>query len=406
MSKGMRIILIIVAIAVLATLVLLATSGRPLLWEPRSPAQPDKNAPTHPTEELLKGLVQGPQLRELKASVGGTVLALGASETGTVTPGQLIAQIDSPTARENLRAARARLTQVQAQASSTSTEAARTKLRTAEAAVQAARNSVAQAEKQVAEFSEHNRTAVSAVARAAETEAALKRAVAGSRKAMEAEQAAQAKLKPTGQPDPSIAAAQKDTLRTNDALIQAQKDFTSERQTRERLRKEIAEFVRLQRGVEMRKHSVLVAEKKLQALQQTPAAAAALRRDRALAAAKADVAEAERLVAACGVKSEWPGRLAQLRVRPGMKVAVGQTVALVQETGEPRLVFEAPAALIAGLAMGQRAQVAVAEAKQGRGFAAAITQVVAGGERALVYLQPLGKVSLPPAGTALTATLQ
>ena len=83
-------------------------------------------------------------------------------------------------------------------------------------------------------------------------------------------------------------------------------------------------------------------------------------------------------------------------------------MAVVEETGEPRLVFEAPAAQTAALVVGQRALVAVADAEdeRGLGFAAAITQVVAAGERAMVYLQPLGKVSLPPAGTALTARLQ
>jgi multidrug resistance efflux pump len=148
--------------------------------------------------------------------------------------------------------------------------------------------------------------------------------------------------------------------------------------------------------------------RKLAALKKSPAAVAAARANELVAAAEARVAVADWALAACAVTAQGPGRLAELRVRPGMKVRPGQSLALVEETGAPRMVFEAPAALRARLAVGQRALVAVADAEGTgeKGFAAAITQIVAAGESAIVYLQPLGSVSVPAAGTALTARLQ
>jgi multidrug resistance efflux pump len=403
---SIRTILIILAIVMFGTLVFLAMSGKPILWQQNPQSNPTK--PSHPTAELLKGLVQGPARHELKAAVSGTVLAVGASETMPVVTGQLIAQIDSPQVRESLREARSRLQQVQAQTSAARNEAIQQKLETAEADVQAAQTNAAQAATQLEKFSSHNTTAVAAVARAEEAEAALKQAVRARQEANATLQALQARMSKSGQRDPSLEHVQSETSRTTEALVQTQKSFTSARQTRVRLREQIAELVRLQQGLEMRKRSVASANNKLQQLKQTPAAVAAERGDELIAGAQAEVAKAQRVVASRAVKSETPGRLAELRVRPGMKVQAGQAVALVEDTGGPRLVFEAPAAQMAALVVGQRALVAVADEKNGngQGFAAAITQVVAAGERALVYLQPLGKVSLPPVGTALTARLQ
>ncbi|MHB8996087.1 MAG: HlyD family efflux transporter periplasmic adaptor subunit [Armatimonadota bacterium] len=401
-----RTILIILAIVLFGTLMFLSLSGKPVLWQQNQ--QPNPTKPSHPTAELLKGLVQGPQRHELKAAASGTILAVGASETMPVAEGQLIAQIDSNAAREDVRAARARLQQVQAQTSTARTEGTGEKLRTAQANVQAAQASVKQAEKQLEEFSIRNTTAVAALERAGATEAILKQAVRARQQANDALQAAQMKMGESGQLDPRLKGLQQEVKRTTEALVEAQKAFTSARQTRERLGKQVAELVRLQRGIQMRKSSVARAEHRLQQLRQTPAAVAALRAEQLVKVAQTQVEKAEQSLAACAVRAENPGRLAELHVRPGMKVQAGQPVAVVEDTSGPRLVFEAPAAHLAALLVGQRAHVAVADPGESKvkDFAAAITGVVAAGERAVIYLQPLGKVSLPPVGTALTAQLQ
>lgn len=401
-----RTILIILAIIVFGTLMFLSLSGKPVLWQ-QNP-QPNPTKPSHPTAELLKGLVQGPERHELKAAASGTILAVGASETMPVAEGQLIAQIDSPAAREDVRAARARLQKVQAQTSTARTEGTGQKLRAAQANVEAAQASIKQAEMQLEEFSSRNTTAVAALERAGEAEAALKQAARARQQANDALQAVQIKMGESGQLAPRLESLQQEVKRTTEALVEAQKAFTTARQTRERLGKQVAELVRLQRGIQMRRSSVDRANHKLQQLEQTPAAVAVRRAEELVASAQARVEKAERTVAACAVKAEAPGRLAQLHVRPGMKVQAGQPVAVVEGTGGPRLVFEAPAAQLAALLVGQLAHVAVADPGESKAkdFVAAITGVVSAGERAVIYLQPLGKVPLPPVGTALTAQLQ
>jgi hypothetical protein len=105
----------------------------------------------------------------------------------------------------------------------------------------------------------------------------------------------------------------------------------------------------------------------------------------------------------CAVKAPGPAQLVGLQAKPGMTVTGGQVLATLEAAGGPRLAFAVDRDKLAGLKVGQQAEI---KPTVGSGFLAAISQLMPEDGRALVYLEPLGKVSLPAPGTALVATLR
>lgn len=401
-TKGKRTVLIILILVVLAALVLLALFGKPILWQPMPPAQPDRNHPAIPTAELLQGQVKVADRQVLKAPVAGKIVALGATETLPVVAGQLILQLDSAEARAQVQAANAALRQAQVAGSGSSP--VREQLQLAQMHLDSTTAMRKQAEQQLSEFRALQPAAVQALENGIEAQQQATAAEKASRQAQAAVDAAM------NSSDSSAAASAARVQRLQSAL-QARRQENSEAQARVQAAQEarmqqndeIGRLQRLQREVASLEQSETRYTAELRKLQQKPAALALSRGTELVSAAQARVAQAEGLAARCALTATADGVLAELRVRPGMQVQAGQTLAVIDALAQPRLVFEVPADRAVRLSVGQQAEVCAAG---GRTFAAAISQLIRQESTALVYFQPLAKMALPAPGTALTARLR
>ena len=400
-TKSNRTVLIIVILVLVAVFFFLGIIARPLLWKPQPPGGPSKNVPARPTTEIFQGEVKLAGQQSLVAPADGTVVALGATETLPVKADQLILQISSPQAHAKLQAAWALLKAAQAQSAAPARNKFHDKLLLAQAHLQSTASMRQQGEKQLAEFRALNPAAEQAQANAIESERLAVAAAQKLRSAQAALDAAQKRIQHDSDRVPA-------ELANLQAAFQARRQEDAAAQTRLQAamkahlqqREAISTLRRQQREVASLRHSETVFTGQLQQLQRSPLAQAATSRDQAVKTAQAQVAAAEDLVNACALKAPENGTLTQLRARPGMKVKAGTTLAVIDAEPVPRLVFQIPAALAANLAPGRRAEI---RAAGGRAFAAAVSHLVKQQQTALVYFQPLAKMTLPAVGTALTA---
>ena len=352
---------------------------------------------------MLQGSVRAAERLELKAPAAGKIVALGVGEGLTVTTDQLIAQVDSAEARQQLRAARQNLQQVQAGVRKSRAGRVREELNLAAMHLQSAAAQRKQAEQALADFQAQKPETAPAQQASEQAERVAVLAAKEYAAASAAVDAAQKKVSSTGKADPEIERLQNTFRQRRAQNLEAQARLNDTRRNRERLRVAFEQLARLQRNADSARRLEQEFTSALSRLQQSPEAKAALDGDKLVQAAQAGVQAAEYKQAECTIKAPETGRLSELRVRPGSRVQAGQTVAILERQGGARMVFEVPAPQAKSLAVGQKAQVSPEGWKP---FAAAISQIVPGPQQARVYLQPLGKTPLPAPGTALAARLR
>lgn len=401
-ANGKRTVVLILVVMVLATMILLAVLGRPILWQPTSIALPEHNATPRPAARVFQGEVKLTTNQELQAPIAGTVVAQGATETLPVKADQLILQIDSPQARAQLQQGQARLKAAQAQAAAPVSSSFHDKLQLAQMHLDSTTTMRQQTEKQLAEARALQPAAVQALENATQAE----QQATASKQALEQAQAAldaAFKQKGAGKTPPEVQNLQTALEARRQEHVAAQGRMQAAMQAHVQQREEIGKLQRLQGELLGLQRSEKQFAAQLQQLQRSPQAQAASSRDQAVKVAQAQIAAAQALLDRCALKAASNGTLTELRARPGMKVKPGQILAIIQANPEPRLTFHVPAAQAGGLEVGQRAEVTLAG---GKAFPAAISQMIHQDDGILMYLQPVDKTALPAVGTALTAQLR
>lgn len=351
----------------------------------------------------LTGQVQAAEKVTLLAPVAGKVVALGASQGLTVAGDQLLLQLDSAEARAALKAAQAKLKRVQAQIASSQGPKLLERIKQAEIQLQSAETNRRQVQTDLESLQREKPDAVQAETELEATQRAAALKTRAYQEAYQAWDAAQKRANTTGQSGAELDRRTEALKHARAENASAQVAFNDAKQTQLRLRTQIAKLERqkhtLARARTTAEHYRFV----LNDMRQNPAAKAALHGDDLLQAAQGEVAAAEKKLAACAVTAPEAGRLLELLVRPGAVVKTGQALAVVEKLSGARLVCVVTPQQAQGVVVGQRGQVTP---EGGQPFAVAVSQLVPRVQGGLVYLQPLGKVTLPTPGTALAVKLR
>lgn len=398
--KTKRVILPLVALAVLAGLIILSIWGRPIMFRLQ---RPTTGEPQRPTEVTLQGKAQEPEIQTLTAPAAGMIAALGATEGAPVTHDQLILQIDNSDLRKQHAAAMVKLARLERQVLGYKQLPVAPKVEAAQARVDEARVVREHLAAQLGDYE----TQHPGVASAIDTLNEAKRRQEATEKVYNAirPQAEKAqRVAATGKPSADYSAIQQRFKESLANFQSAEQNLRLAQDEHQRLHAEVLELGRLRESAARAIRCEEQANADMKRLQVDPTAKALVAAEAALAAARKQAEQTEQALTTCAIKAPVDGLLTELRVRPGMTIRAGQKLATVRATGGVRLVFEAAAADSQRLRVGQQA-VVIATA-EGKSFKATISQLVPLGELSKVYLEPLGKVVLPAPGTALSASFR
>jgi len=415
-SKSQRnIVVALAAVLLIGVLVGLYLTGHLVPRQPAGAVPPEHVAkpagkltgkptvtPEEPLGLSLQGRVEAARDHQATAPGEATVMALAAPEGQPVVQGQLLLQLDAPTRRGALDAARKELERVKGLAEKASDPPLRDRLQGAETYAQqcAQKQQRMQAELDAFQQTRPELATVLETFQAARAEA--ESASLAFQNVSQEFNRVQGAAAHTGKPSAGfndVSARYQAAYRRN---AEAQARLEQARAARQQRHAEIAQLDLLRRRVTSGRETLKQARAALEKLRQTPAVAMMTQGRQRVQQATARVTALEAEIGKLAVKAPVAGMLHELTVRPGQRVQAGAVLAVVSEAGGSRLVCDAPARDAARLAVGMKAQVSLAG---GRPFDATVSQLVPEQTATRVYLVPRKPLKLPAPGTMLIATL-
>ena len=401
-SRRLRVAILIAAVAVIAGIIGLSLLGRPTIW-----LNPVENAGPRPPRQhalglSLQGQVQAATRHEITAPAAGKVAGLLASSGQPVVAAQELLQLDAPALRQQLVAAQQRVTDLEALAEKAKDPSVQARLDKVEQLARNAAEITAQRRKELEDYKTQHADAVTLLDTLRQARAEVKTTQKALREAEQQLSAAQERSNRSGKADPALAALQ----------ARQQQELSDSKAAEARLADALAQALRLRPQLErldVLRQGVDSADKldhsmkaQLERLHRQPEFVMLAQGAQRVQEAKNGVTQLEQQVAALSVRAPQAGLLQELRVRPGQPVKAGDTVAVIEETGDARLVFTASATDLSRLAVGWRVKV---RPIGGKPFTGTISQLVPGKTTGQVVVQPQQPESVPPPGTALQARL-
>ncbi len=358
--------------------------------------------PTEPVGLTLHGRVEAAQDHEVTAPREASVLALATSEGQPVAQGQLLVQLDAPALRRQLDEAQRRLAHLRALLEKANDPALRDRLEAAESFAQATAAKQEQMQAELDAFAGQNAEAATVLDTYERARAEADQADVARDRARRALDNAQKIAVSTGKPPANLntLAAEHDAALRRCQETQAR--LEQARAARQRLRQQVDRLNLLRRRVGDGKTTLRQSQESLRKLRQDPAVAMIAQGRQRVQQAEAQVTRLQGEIARLGLKAPIGGLLRELRARPGRAVRAGEVLAIVAESGGPRLVCDATAAEAAKLVVGMKSRVTLADRST---FDATVSQLVPGKDATRVYLVPRARRALPAVGTTLAAAL-
>lgn len=403
-GRTWRMIIIIVIALIAGGIIGMSLVGRPQVWQP--PVAPETPPPAtsdaRPLGLTLHGQVQAARVQQIVAPTAAKVVALAAPEGQPLAEGQPILHLDDPGLRERLAAARANLEKLRALQEKARDPLTQQRLEAAQARVDEGQVRLTKAREALQEFAAKNAGAASLLDTYVAVEERANEVKGQYERVQTRFNQLQDKVAKTGKPTADFLAAQREFERLTQQHREAQSQFEQAREARSRSRHEITQLSLLRRRVASSENILADLRRLQQQALQTPEAKMFAEGEQRVQQAKAALAKLEQQQGGLAIKAPVSGTLSAIKVRPGQQVKAGQVLAVIQEAGGARLVFQAGQDARERLAVGQRAKFS---ADNGEWVTAAVSQIVPLETSVRVYLVPVGKGSVPAPGTALTATL-
>lgn len=391
-----RWVLIIVVLLVALGLVGLAFFGRPVAGPPVPGRGPAKAAPM-----TLFGQVEAAKQVVLTAPAEGRVVALLASEGAAVQAGQGLLQLQNEAARAELQAAQKKLEAVEGRGQKAPRSETQVKLEAAQVHLKGAQAGLMVARKELAEFKSSSPTLEKDLAtlRQAQQEVEQKQAAfEEARREFVAKREAQEKAQ---KQDPAVEETQRKLMARDNELRIAQQALKTLQANAQALHEQGQKLQRLSKRARAAEKLAAQAQEELDKISATGEGKVLVAGDQQTAAARQAKAEAEKTIGGLLIKTPQAGTLARLSTRPGERVNAGQQLAVVEQAEEARAVLKASQQQLEQLQVGQRLDITPQGGKQ---FTGTIEGIMA--EEGRIIVKPVGKVILPPPGTALVATVR